>query len=78
MTQQFVLVAAEDIASLRAEIAALRADIQRATISPENRWITIRDAAQRLGCSTRTIARKIDAGELEARGSGKARLVHLP
>lgn len=63
---------------LRAEIAALRAEIRGATITPVPQWVTVREAAERLGCTTRTIQRKADAGEIEARGSGKSRMVRLP
>ncbi|WP_337248447.1 hypothetical protein [Rhodovulum sulfidophilum] len=37
----------------------------------------MQEAAARLGCTASTIRRKIAAGQIEARGSGRARMARL-
>lgn len=46
---------------------------------PEQRaeWVSLREAARRYGCSTDTIRRRIAAGQLESRGTGKLREVKV-
>ncbi|WP_414897683.1 helix-turn-helix domain-containing protein [Rhodovulum sp. YEN HP10] len=70
--QQLIAV---DAAAL-AEVLA-RLDRIEAKIAPPPQWLTVHEAAARLGCTASTIRRKIAAGEIEARGSGRARMVRL-
>ncbi|MBO9467036.1 helix-turn-helix domain-containing protein [Tropicibacter sp. R15_0] len=77
MANQLIAVDAGALDALVAEVKALRQEVQAARITPENEWITIPKAAQRLEVSESTIRRRIGSGEIEAKGSGKMRLVRL-
>ncbi|MCA0922199.1 helix-turn-helix domain-containing protein [Pseudooceanicola nanhaiensis] len=74
---QFALVPFEELRALTAEVRALRDAVERATITPMPEWVTIPQAAATLGCSVPTIRRRIDSGELEAKGNGKLRRVRV-
>ena len=74
---QFVLVPVDDFRALASEVRQLRETVERATITPAPTWITIPEAAAALGCSVATVRRRIDSGEIEARGTGKLRRVRL-
>lgn len=76
---QLVVMQPEDLERL-IEAAAERAlskALSGATITPRPEWLTIPEAANFLRVSTDTIRRKIDRGELVAKGSGKARVVRI-
>lgn len=73
----FVMVASDAIEKLTNEIRDLRAEIQGATITPRDEWVSISEAARMMGCSTSTIRRRIDSGELQAKGRDKLRRVRL-
>lgn len=79
MTSQprFALVPVEHLTALTAEVRALRQAIDRATIKPQPEWLSISKAAAALGVSTATVRRRIESGELQARGSGKMRVVKV-
>lgn len=64
---------AQQLADLRTEIARLHQAL--ATTPPASEWMTIPEAMQRIGCSRATINRRIQSGQLIAKGSGKMRLV---
>jgi excisionase family DNA binding protein len=68
----------EDFERLENEVRQLREAVKGATITPAPEWVSIREAAERKGCHPDTIRRRIDAGELKARGSGRLREVYLP
>lgn len=70
MTTPLVVVTPEQLAEIVR--AAVRAEIQ-----PRAEWLTIADAAAQSGVSEDTIRRKVRAGEIEAKGSGKLRRVRL-
>jgi excisionase family DNA binding protein len=76
-TNTFALVPADDLAALRREVRELRDALQGAMIVPPPEWLSIKDAAQVMGVSTDTVRRRIDAGALEAKGSGKLRRVKV-
>ena len=63
---------AEAVAPLAREIAALRDKV-----SPPREWVTIQEAAEMNGVTTATIRNWIKAGQLEAKGRGKARRVKV-
>lgn len=72
------IATAEDLAALHAEIRAIRQMLEGATITPAPEWVSIRDYMTRHGIkSASTVYRKIEAGELEARGRGKSREVRV-
>lgn len=65
-----------DINTLRDMIAELARKLDTATVTrDESGWMTRHQAAAHFGVTVSTIDRKIAAGELEARGSGKTREV---
>ncbi len=67
------IATAEDVRRLEAKLDELRAMLEQ----PAPEWLTITEAAARLGCSADTIRRRIKSGELEARGAGKLRQVKV-
>lgn len=75
--RMMVMIGTDDIAALRADIAALARKIEGATVQPLPEWCSVNDAARRLGVSTATIRRKVSIGQIEARGSGKTKLVRI-
>lgn len=77
MTEQFVLVPSAAIEALAAEVRQMREELRGARIHPAPQWLSISDAAKALNVHRATITRKIDTGELEARGSGKLRRVKI-
>lgn len=66
-----------ELKQVMAELRSIRQMLEGATITPAPQWMTIAQACDALGVSRATIHRKIAAGELEARGSGKTRMVRL-
>ena len=76
-TPQFVLVPVEDFQALAAEVRTLSQRIERATIIPASEWVTIPQATAQLDVSVATIRRRIDSGEIQAKGSGKLRRVRV-
>lgn len=68
----------EDFERLAAEVRQLREAIEGATVMPRPEWVSIAEAAKRKGVHPDTIKRRIEAGTIKARGSGKLREVYLP
>ena len=68
--QQMMLQMMRDISEMKIAMA-------RSTITPAPEWVPIREAARFMGVTPQTIRRKIDAGQIEAKGNGKTRLVRL-
>ena len=68
----------EDFERLAAEVRMLREILDGATVIPKPQWVSIAEAAKRKGVHPDTIKRRIEAGTLKARGSGKLREVYLP
>ena len=77
MTEQFAIVPVQHLADLIDEVRGLREDIKGATIKPAPQWLSIPDAAKALGCSKDTIRRRINSGEMQARGSSRLRKVRV-
>lgn len=78
MEQAKIVVADHaEIEALRDELRAIRGLIEGATIIPAPEWVSIPDAAAHFGVHVSTIHRKIDKGEIEARGAGKLRRVKI-
>lgn len=66
-----------DIRALRVEVAELKEILRHSQIQPAPEWVSISQAARILECSETTIRRRIDRGEMEAQGAGKARKVRV-
>lgn len=77
MGQQFQLIDAETLARLERKLDLITARLSDATVIPAPEWCSITEAAKRLGVSPATIRRKIAAGQLDSRGTGKTKQVHL-
>ncbi len=77
MGQQFQLIDAETLARLERKLDLIHADLRGSKVIPAPEWCSITEAAKRLGVSPATIRRKIAAGQLDSRGTGKTKQVHL-
>lgn len=75
--EQFGLPTARDVAELKDLMLQMLDKMDGATIKPAPEWLRIPDAAKALGCSTDTIRRRINSGEMKARGSGRLREVRV-
>ena len=75
--KMLIAVDAGALDSIRAELAEIKALLQRATVTPAPDWVSIGEAARIRGVSTSTIRRWIDLGQLEATGTGKARRIKI-
>lgn len=75
---RLMIATAEDVKSLSAEVRALREMLTGAMIVPPPEWLTLKQAAAAMGVSVDTVRRRIDAGVMEAKGSGKMRRVKVP
>ena len=63
---------AEAVAPLAKEIRDLRAKLD-----PPKEWVSVQEAADHYGVTPATIRRWISEGNLQAKGSGKARRVRI-
>jgi len=52
--------------------------IEQALTARPPDWISIEDYAARMGCSRRTVLRRIETGELQVMGAGHKRMVRAP
>jgi len=75
---QFVALPAEQFMQMMRDISEIKQGLTRATVTPAPAWVTVTEAARILGVTPGTVRRKIDKGEFEARGKGKARQIKLP
>lgn len=62
---------------LESKLDAVLDALRGATVVPAPEWITIPEAAKRLGCSTDTIRRRVTNGSMQARGYGKLKRVKV-
>lgn len=76
--QGFTLVPVERLESMERAIRELTERLEGAMVVPPPEWLPIKQAAEAMGVSTDTVRRRIDAGVLEAKGSGKLRRVKVP
>ncbi len=65
------------LGQIEAKLDAVLAALRGATVVPAPEWITIPEAAKRLGCSTDTIRRRVTNGSMQARGYGKLKRVKV-
>ena len=77
MTAQLAIIDIAALDRLEKRMEAMQRLLERSTVIPRPEWVSISEAAAFKKCSASTIRRMIDAGELEARGAGKARRVKL-
>ncbi|WP_323783087.1 helix-turn-helix domain-containing protein [Leisingera sp.] len=77
MQAQLIAVDAGALDALTKKVERLEAIMTQGTFQPREEWVGIQEAARVLECSADTIRRKINSGELEAKGSGKSRRVKL-
>lgn len=70
----------EDVNELRAQVQDLTATVAslaRLIQGAEREWMTIAQAAEYFDCSVKTINRRVQSGELTARGHGALRQVRV-
>lgn len=75
--QQLIAVDADALKELLDRVARVENLLSGSQVSRREDWISIPDAARVLKCDPSTIRRKINSGELQAKGSGKSRRVKL-
>lgn len=66
-----------DVAALNAKMDILLDRLSSITAAPREEWLTVPEAARLLGVTPATIRRRISAGALQAKGSGKLRRVRV-
>lgn len=74
---EVVAVDAAWLSAIEAKLDSLTAALRGATVIPEPEWLTVKQAAAKLGCSTSTIQRRIADGTLTAKGAGKLKRVKV-
>lgn len=72
---QLDLATSKDIAEVMAEIRAVRQRLD--DLAPPPEWVSVVEYMDRKKVSKSTIYRRIKAGELQARGTGKTREVKV-
>lgn len=75
MTDQPTLIAidASALATLTAEIRAVRQLLEHAHITPPDPWLTMDQITKKMNCTAETIRRRARLGEILSKGTGKAR-----
>ena len=77
MTRTLVAIDPDALEALTAEVRALRAELAELKQGGKGGWMTIPQAAAAYQVSESTLRRKAAAGAIEARGSGRTRMVRL-
>lgn len=70
-----VLIHPDDL--LRLVRDAVRSELAGATVTPQPEWLTMTQMCDMIGCSPDTVRRRVKCGEIEAKGTGKARLYRV-
>jgi hypothetical protein len=63
------------LAPVLAELAAVRAELAAVRASLPSQWISLRDAAERMGVDPRTVVSMGERGDIVTRKAGRRRLV---
>jgi hypothetical protein len=77
MTQQLIAVDVTALDALVKKVDRLEQLLHGGKFQPKQDWVSIQEAALILECCPSTIRRKINLGEIQAKGSGKSRRVRL-
>lgn len=75
--QSFTLVPTDWLKRVENSLGDLHSRLDGATVIPAPEWLTISEAAARLGVDRSTVHRRIASGTLEAKGNGKLRRVKV-
>jgi excisionase family DNA binding protein len=67
----------DDVARVLDRLDALERRLAAVTMQARDEWLSVSEAAAQCGVSESTIRRRIAAGDLQAKGSGKMRRVRL-
>ena len=70
---QMIIVDNSRLDRLEAHMAAIAKLLMNSQIKPKEEWLTISEAVEEYGLCASTIYRKARAGEIEVKGTGKAR-----
>ena len=74
-TPQLIAVDPDALARLQAEVSQIKRKLDEPQVTPIPEWMPIDAFANWLGKTPRTVRRKIDAGEIEAREIAGVRMV---
>ena len=77
MTKTLIAVDETRLDRIEAQQKAILEALRGAKVQPAPEWVSIAEARAILGVSSSTIYRKIDEGEIEAKGRGKTRKVRI-
>lgn len=75
--KMLIAVDASALSRIEEKLDALLRLLERSDVQSLPEWVTVSQAAAREGVSASTIRRRIDSGELEAKGAGKGRRVKV-
>ena len=76
-TAQLIAVDPEALDLILARLSALEEQVRQARIVPEPQWLTVKEYAAKIGRSERTVLRKVEAGELEAKHMSGVRMIRV-
>ncbi|MDO6591730.1 hypothetical protein DS901_13380 [Loktanella sp. D2R18] len=77
MTQTLIAVDVVILENLTDEIRRLHQRLDAALITPRPEWVTVKEYANHIGRSERTVTRRIDSGELDVRHQCGVRMVRV-
>ncbi len=77
MTAQLIAVDPAALDEIKAELAALRRDLQRVQMQPRPQWVTVKEYALQAGRTPRTVQGWIKAGKIESRREGGRLMVKV-
>ena len=75
--KQLIAIDATALAHVEAELDRLHKRLDRLDMTPKPEWITIKEMADTIGKTEKTVKRRIDAGQIEAREVGGERMVRF-
>lgn len=65
-----IVVSSDELTALRQEVEALRADLRGVKLTPQPDWVPLKDYAQQIGKTTKTVHNWIKRDEIEIRRQG--------
>jgi len=74
---QLIAIDAKALDALFSEIARVHQRLDAVDMRPRPEWVTVADAAKAMNVTPDTVRRRIKEGALQAKGTGKCRMVKL-
>ena len=75
MTDTLIAIDKQALEGIRSELQRLHARLDAVEMTPQPKWITVGEMADKTGKSTRTIIRWIEAGKITSKVVGGTRMV---